>query len=56
VQDAFSSGGSAPALGVELRALDVIGYDFVAPEPSTGLLLASALAVLAGLTRRRAIQ
>jgi hypothetical protein len=53
VQDAFSNGAN-PALGVELRALDVIGYDLISPEPATGVLLGSALIVLAGLARRRA--
>jgi hypothetical protein len=35
VQDAFATPGAAPTLGVELRALNVVGYDFVTPEPST---------------------
>jgi hypothetical protein len=36
VQDAFATPGANPALGVELRALDVIGYNLsVVPEPST---------------------
>jgi len=30
VQDAFGTAGATPDLGVELRALDVIGYDFAA--------------------------
>jgi hypothetical protein len=51
VQDAFSS-GSNPALSVELRALDVIGYDSI-PEPGTGVLLGAALVVLAGLNHAR---
>jgi hypothetical protein len=54
VQDAFATSGSTPALGVELRALDVIGYDLITtPEPGTGVLLAAALAVLGGLNYAR---
>jgi hypothetical protein len=53
VQDWQATPGANPALGVELRALDVIGYDSI-PEPGTGVLLAAALAVLGGLARRRA--
>jgi len=37
---------------VDLRTMDVIGYDRVIPEPSTGMLLMSALAV-GGLVHRR---
>jgi hypothetical protein len=52
VQDAFATPGADPALSVELRALDVIGYDRVipppVPEPGTAALLAVALAILAG--------
>jgi hypothetical protein len=54
VQDWQATPGATPALGLELRALDVIGFTLAAPEPSTGPLLAAALAVLAGLSRRRA--
>jgi hypothetical protein len=57
VQDAFATPGADPALSVELRALDVIGYDRVitapVPEPGTAALLVSALAVLAAFTTRR---
>jgi hypothetical protein len=35
VQDAFASPGVTPALGVELRALDVLGYDGPAPPTIT---------------------
>jgi hypothetical protein len=35
VQDAFATPGASPMLGVELTALDVIGYDLV-PQPFTG--------------------
>lgn len=35
VQDAFIYPGRHPALGVELNALDVIGYDPIGPTPST---------------------
>jgi len=55
VQDAFATSGATPALGVELTALDVIGYDRIAsiPEPGTGVLLAAALVVLGGLNYAR---
>jgi len=43
--------------GSEIAVLDAIGYNLVSsvPEPGTGVLLVSALAVLAGLARRRAV-
>jgi hypothetical protein len=43
--------------GSEILALDAIGYNLTSsvPEPGTGVLLAAALAVLAGLARRRAV-
>jgi hypothetical protein len=60
VQDAFATVGAHPTLGVELRALDVIGYDLApaavaVPEPST--LAGGAIGVLlalgwAGMRRR----
>src|ERR1019366_3343262 len=34
VQDAFATPGATPKLGVELAALNVIGYDFVATQPT----------------------
>ena len=37
VQDAFATPGAGPSLGVELRALDVIGYDLVIPRPSVSM-------------------
>lgn len=51
VQDAFATPGANPTPGVEIRALDVIGYDLATPEPGTLLLLATGLAGLA--LRRR---
>lgn len=52
----FSNGGVVnPISGVDLRLMDVIGYDRIlaeAPEPSTGVLLVGALLV-GGLIRRR---
>lgn len=42
VQDAFATPFAHPTLGVELTALDVIGYDPIpsaVPEPSTGVLI-----------------
>jgi len=57
VQDAFATPGAAPSLGVELTALDVIGYDFNAPvatpEPGTLALLGTGLLALTILRRRR---
>jgi PEP-CTERM motif-containing protein len=54
VQDAFATPGATPSLGVELTALDVIGYDFAAvPEPGTLALLGSSLFGFAALRRRR---
>jgi hypothetical protein len=55
VQDAFATPGANPSLGVELRALDVIGYNRItpiAPEPGTMLLMGGGLLV-AGFVRRR---
>jgi len=54
VQDAFGTPGAQPNLGVEVTALDVIGYD-VAPEPGTVILLGTGL-VIAGLQRRKGRQ
>ncbi len=54
VQDAFATAGSNPSLGVELRALDVIGYDRVSvPEPAalSGLGITSLML----LVRRRRV-
>jgi hypothetical protein len=57
VQDAFASAFATPSLGVELTALDVIGYNFAAqvavPEPGTLALLGSSLLGFAALRRRR---
>jgi hypothetical protein len=56
VQDAFATAGATPSLGVELTALDVIGYDRAGatpvPEPSSLAMLLTGLAGL-GLVRRR---
>jgi hypothetical protein len=57
VQDAFATPGAHPALGVELTALDVIGYTFKpqssVPEPGTYAFMgAFAVAGLAFVRRR----
>src|SRR5262249_52899593 len=44
VQDAFATPGATPSLGVELTALDVIGYDPV-PAPSIGHGFSAVLAI-----------
>lgn len=58
VQDGFGNPGAQPNLGVEIRALDVIGYNLVSvPEPSTWLLVFTGL--LTGMiyrTRQRILQ
>ncbi len=59
VQDAFATPGATPSLGVELTALDVIGFDVAAtiPEPAnTALVLAGFATLCLGgrkLARRR---
>jgi hypothetical protein len=57
VQDAFATPGANPALGVELVALDAIGYDpatqVAVPEPGTMALLGTSLLGLVALRRRR---
>jgi len=52
VQDAFATPGATPNLGVELTALDVIGYTAV-PELSTVGTLGLGMSGLALLLRRR---
>ena len=52
VQDAFATPGAHPTLGVELRALDVIGYNLV-PEPASVTLLCLGMAFLVCCNRRR---
>jgi hypothetical protein len=54
VQNYQAGPGQNPALGVELTALDVIGYtlDSTTPEPPTFLLTATTLGAIAFLRRR----
>ncbi len=54
VQDAFGQPGSNPVLGPnELLAFNAIGYQLLAPEPSSLVLFASALAIfVVGRSRR----
>jgi hypothetical protein len=55
VQDACGSPGSQPNLGVELRALDAVGYTLVSPAPEPASIGLTGLALAAGvvLIRRR---
>jgi hypothetical protein len=54
VQDAYGTPGSAPVLGVELTALDAIGYNFVStPEPASFWLVGLGLGAVCLLVRRR---
>jgi PEP-CTERM motif-containing protein len=59
VQDAFATPHASPALGVELTALDVIGYDLTnsgaVPEPATLSIwgLGVGMAALAHRKRKR---
>jgi hypothetical protein len=47
VQNAVGTPGASPSLGVELTALDAIGYDLAAvPEPSTWLLVSGGMGLL----------
>ena len=55
MQDAFATVHAHPALGLELTALDVIGYDPVNTvlEPGTLVLLTTGLGGLLGYGWRR---
>jgi hypothetical protein len=54
VQDAFATPGAHPTLGVELTALDVIGYDPIAiPEPSSLVAASTGVLILLGYAWRR---
>jgi hypothetical protein len=54
VQDAFGTPGATPNLGVELTALDAIGYTLTTPEPATWSMLAFACTGLLIARRKRA--
>jgi hypothetical protein len=51
VQNAFAN-GSDPSLGVEITALEAVGFDSAVPEPATFALVGSVL-LGAGFLRRR---
>ena len=51
VQDWQGTAGADPGLGVEARALDVLGYDLAAPEPATFAMVGGVL--LAAFVLRR---
>jgi hypothetical protein len=55
VQDAFGTPGAIPTYGVEIRNLDVIGYDLTsdAPEPGTLLLSMAGFGLLYAKVRRQ---
>lgn len=49
VQDSYATRLATPSLGVELRVLDVLGYDLAAvPEPSAVSLLGTGMLVISG--------
>ena len=55
VQNAFATPGAQPNLDVELRMLDVVGFNFAeTPEPTTISMLGAGLIALALAKRRRA--
>jgi hypothetical protein len=53
VRDARGIPGATPNLGAELTTLDTLGYNLVAPEPSTMLLFGTALLPGAALWKER---
>ena len=54
VQDAQGTPGATPDLGVEITALDVVGFTLAAvPEPETYAMMLAGLAALGWLARRR---
>ena len=55
VQDAFGTPGAIPTYGVEIRNLDVIGFDLAnpVPEPGTLLLMAVGLGLVCVKAHRR---
>jgi hypothetical protein len=54
VQDAFATVGATPTLGVELRALDVIGYNLTSvPEPGSLTLFGAGALIASGYAVRR---
>jgi hypothetical protein len=53
VQDAFATPGADPSLGVEITALEAVGYDLAAPEPGTMGLLGLGFTGLGAFVYRR---
>jgi len=55
VQDAFGTPGSIPIYGVEIRNLDVIGFDAISAVPEPGTFALAAVLLLGGAALRKRI-
>jgi hypothetical protein len=53
VQDAFATPGADPSLGVEITALEAVGYDLATPEPATMGVTLFGFTILAAIAYRR---